>query len=95
MRLTHEDHIMADRLPLSVLPSSAPSGANPTSAAAVPRPAQCCDDRDVPCQVCKEIGVRVVNSDELLQGARELLIVHAGQVYRLLRTRNDKLILQK
>jgi hemin uptake protein HemP len=45
--------------------------------------------------VCKEIGVRVVNSDELLQGARELLIIHQGQVYRLLRTRNDKLILQK
>jgi hemin uptake protein HemP len=38
---------------------------------------------------------RVVRSDELLQGARELLIVHQGQTYRLLRTRKDKLILRK
>jgi len=38
---------------------------------------------------------RVVRSEDLLQGHRELFILHAGQVYRLLRTRNDKLILQK
>lgn len=40
-------------------------------------------------------GLRVVRSDELLQGQRELFILHEGQLYRLLRTRNDKLILQK
>jgi hemin uptake protein HemP len=39
--------------------------------------------------------MRIVSSDELLQGQRELLIAHAGQIYRLLRTRNDKLILHK
>jgi hemin uptake protein HemP len=46
--------------------------------------------------MCRGIsGQRVVDSDELLQGQRELFIIHSGQVYRLLRTRNDKLILQK
>jgi len=38
---------------------------------------------------------RFVRSEDLLQGHRELFILHGGQVYRLLRTRNDKLILQK
>ena len=38
---------------------------------------------------------RVVQSDQLLQGHRELRIVHGGEVYRLLVTRNNKLILQK
>lgn len=51
--------------------------------------------RDAPCQRCREKGVKVVFSDDLLQGARELFIVHRGQTYRLLLTRNDKLILQK
>lgn len=55
-----------------------------------------CEHADDPCKLCREIaGMRVVDSEELLQGQRELLIVHAGQVYRLLRTRNNKLILQK
>lgn len=38
---------------------------------------------------------RRVSSEELLRGARVLVIEHAGQSYRLLVTRNDKLILQK
>jgi hemin uptake protein HemP len=51
---------------------------------------------DDPCQMCRAIaGLRVMRSDELLQGQRELFILHAGQIYRLLRTRKDKLILQK
>ena len=37
----------------------------------------------------------VVRSDHLLQGHRELRIVHGSEVYRLLVTRNNKLILQK
>jgi len=46
--------------------------------------------------MCRGIaGLRIVRSDELLQGQRELFIAHGGQLYRLLRTRNDKLILQK
>jgi hemin uptake protein HemP len=33
--------------------------------------------------------------DDLLRGNRELVIEHRGQEYRLLRTRNDRLILNK
>lgn len=36
-----------------------------------------------------------VRSDELLRGSREIVIEHRGQEYRLLRTRNDRLILNK
>ena len=36
-----------------------------------------------------------VNSDELLRGSREIVIEHRGEEYRLLRTRNDRLILNK
>lgn len=39
--------------------------------------------------------VAEVESRELLQGARELLIRHGGVQYRLRHTRNDKLILTK
>lgn len=38
---------------------------------------------------------RFVNSQELFAGQRVLVIEHAGQHYRLLITRNDRLILQK
>ncbi len=55
-----------------------------------------CKHADDTCTMCRGIaGLRVVRSDELLQGQRELFILHAGQIYRLLRTRNDKLILHK
>jgi hemin uptake protein HemP len=37
----------------------------------------------------------VVRSEELFAGQRVLLIEHAGQRYRLLITRNERLILQK
>lgn len=48
------------------------------------------------CGLCAGLsGTRVVHSDELLQGRRELFIIHDGGVYRLLRTRNNKLMLQK
>lgn len=40
-------------------------------------------------------GIRSVSSEELFQGQRELLIVHAGETYRLRLTRNGKLILNK
>ena len=35
------------------------------------------------------------DSQNLLQGGRELFIAHAGEEYRLRLTRNDKLILTK
>ncbi|MGK7868740.1 hemin uptake protein HemP [Falsiroseomonas sp. E2-1-a20] len=38
---------------------------------------------------------RSVPSGELLRGARELLILHQGETYRLRLTSNDKLILTK
>jgi hemin uptake protein HemP len=38
---------------------------------------------------------RTVRSEELFAGQRVLWITHAGQLYRLLITRNDRLILQK
>ncbi|MCE5302276.1 MAG: hemin uptake protein HemP [Planctomycetaceae bacterium] len=39
--------------------------------------------------------MRVVRSEELLQGGREVLILHEGQIYRLSHTRSGKLILHK
>ena len=63
---------------------------------AAAQPPKVCQRADDPCAMCRGIaGMRVLHSDELLQGQRELFILHAGQIYRLLRTRNDKLILQK
>jgi hemin uptake protein HemP len=38
---------------------------------------------------------RVISSQELLAGAKLLVIDHAGQQYRLTVTKNGKLILQK
>lgn len=38
---------------------------------------------------------RSVQSTELFQGARVVEITHAGETYRLLLTRNNRLILQK
>ncbi|HIM30599.1 MAG TPA: hemin uptake protein HemP [Planctomycetes bacterium] len=39
--------------------------------------------------------VKVWNSQQLLGSGREAVILHGSQVYRLLCTRNGKLILQK
>jgi hemin uptake protein HemP len=38
---------------------------------------------------------RVLRSEDLLKGAREVTILHAGEAYRLRVTSNDKLILTK
>ena len=40
-------------------------------------------------------AVRVIPSEELLRGERQVVILHHGEAYRLLVTRNDKLLLQK
>ena len=37
----------------------------------------------------------VVRSEQLLQGGREVIILHNDESYRLMVTRNGKLILQK
>jgi hemin uptake protein HemP len=48
------------------------------------------------CRVCEKMSdIPVVRSEDLLQGRREVLIIHGGDIYRLLCTRNNKLILQK
>ncbi|QDU86974.1 Hemin uptake protein hemP [Pirellulimonas nuda] len=46
----------------------------------------------LPCQAPQE---RVLPSQEIFQGERVVTITHAGERYRLLVTKNDKLILQK
>ena len=52
--------------------------------------------RDVAGGRGKETGTtRRVSSEQLLAGRRELLIEHGGEEYRLLLTRNGKLILTK
>jgi hemin uptake protein HemP len=38
---------------------------------------------------------RVVRSEELFAGQRVVVIEHAGEQYRLITTRNNRLILQK
>jgi len=40
-------------------------------------------------------GASPIDSEQLLQGQREVQIRHQGEIYRLLVTRNGKLILQK
>jgi len=40
-------------------------------------------------------ATRVIRSEEIFAGERVVLIQHAGERYRLLITRNDRLILQK
>ena len=41
------------------------------------------------------VDARTVRSDELFAGARVVLIQHADEIYRLMITRNNRLILQK
>ncbi|MEX2170629.1 MAG: hemin uptake protein HemP [Pirellulales bacterium] len=40
-------------------------------------------------------AIRVIPSEDLLRGERQVVILHHGEAYRLLVTRNDKLLLQK
>jgi hemin uptake protein HemP len=48
------------------------------------------------CRVCEKMSdLPIVRSEDLLHGHREVLILHGNEVYRLLCTRNNKLILQK
>ena len=43
----------------------------------------------------KETSPREWTSSQILDGHSEAIIVHAGELYRLRRTRNNKLILTK
>ncbi|MGN6091430.1 MAG: hemin uptake protein HemP [Luteibacter jiangsuensis] len=51
-------------------------------------------DRVVPLRAAP-VAVRRVESKNLLDGSRELVIEHQGSEYHLRLTRNDKLILTK
>lgn len=58
------------------------------------------DDDRLPPDMHRVKGVsppqrRVLNSDDLLCGEKEVLINHHGEIYRLRETRNGKLILGK
>lgn len=53
------------------------------------------DDRRTPVQPALAAQVRTLPSSTLLEGRREVLIAHEGQIYRLLQTKNGKLLLQK
>ena len=67
-------------------PSPARGGPPPGPAS----PPQGSPDRAVPRRARK-----VLSTEELLEGAKEIGIVHGGQEYRLQVTRNGKLILTK
>lgn len=43
----------------------------------------------------KQQKVRSVESEQLFEGQKQLIIRHAGEQYRLILTRNNRLILQK
>lgn len=53
------------------------------------------NDASAPKETPGEGIPREFDSADLLRGEKEILIRHAGEVYRLRLTRNDKLILQK
>ena len=42
-----------------------------------------------------EIQAKVIRSEDLFEGRRQVLIAHGTEIYRLLHTKNGKLILQK
>jgi len=56
-----------------------------------PKPVQ--DTSSVAAQIPE--SAQTIDSENLLQGSRQLFILHRGSIYRLLETRNGKLILQK
>ncbi len=69
-------------------------GAAPSHAA--PAGKKFCESGEGWCRICEKMSdVPILRSEDLLQGHREVLIVHGNEVYRLLCTRNNKLILQK
>lgn len=41
------------------------------------------------------LPLKQIDSSDLFENGRSIVIVHSGEQYRLLITRNDKLILQK
>ncbi|HUR38669.1 MAG TPA: hemin uptake protein HemP [Planctomycetota bacterium] len=52
-------------------------------------------NKERPAAAAAPVERKRVTSAELLRGERQILILHAGQEYRLQVTKNDKLILTK
>ena len=42
-----------------------------------------------------DLQAKILRSEDLFEGRRQVLIAHGTEVYRLLHTKNGKLILQK
>ncbi len=57
-------------------------------------PAEPADCR-LPAESAPSVDTRILRSEELLGGRREVIIEHGSEIYRLRLTRNGKLILQK
>ena len=55
----------------------------------------CQSAADEPIESSPHVVVRTLRSGELFRGANEIHIDHAGQIYRLRKTKQDKLILTK
>jgi hemin uptake protein HemP len=53
------------------------------------------DVRPLPASLAANNNPRVISSAEILQGDREILILHGDSVYRLRVTRANRLILNK
>jgi hemin uptake protein HemP len=70
---------MTDSIPQPSMPPTSPLSMIPTAAASAPAPTE----------------PPRIESTSLFQGSRVVVISHAGESYRLLLTRNNRLILQK
>ncbi len=70
----------------SVPPAPAPAAASPDEPPAL---------ADAASDPAEAILAQPLDSQQLLQGRRELQILHQGQIYRLQQTRQGKLILIK
>ena len=52
-------------------------------------------DRDAALPAAQPAGLKTLDSNELMQGADQIVITHGEHAYRLRVTRNQKLILHK
>ena len=48
-----------------------------------------------PTEMPSDLQAKILRSEDLFEGRRQVLIAHGTEVYRLLHTKNGKLILQK
>ena len=48
-----------------------------------------------PASTAAELQAKIFRSEDLFEGRRQVLIAHGTEIYRLLHTKNGKLILQK